>query len=159
DLDDLRFFNKALVPSEICGTLARGFVDVNARCVALSPGFEIDFELNRVFDTGLWDLPLAIPQATSFVTTKTGTALRLPSTQAPWGYTSGFLAQVTALPPGVGRSFSFRFDASVAAFGNLINMSHSCAVGAPPVCGISVAYSNLGHLAVFTGSSANFQKT
>src|SRR5262249_18550994 len=43
DLDDLRFYNRALSSSEICSVLVRGQPGANG-CVPLIPGYELDFE-------------------------------------------------------------------------------------------------------------------
>jgi hypothetical protein len=157
DLDDLRFFNQGLDGDRVCTVLARGFRNANGACVPLSPGFEVDFERNRVTDTGLWKLPLSSPQTATFVTGKTGGAMRLASS-FEWGYTGGFNANVNAILGG-GRSFSLWFDAN-GSLGKLIDFRGACFVGGPPgTCGIAIDYTASDRITIFTGTDAGVQKS
>ena len=148
DLDDLRFFNRAHDGNGVCTTLARGFRNANGGCVPLSPGFELDFEGGRVADTGLWNLPHEFPQGVQFVAGRLGDALRL-SVGFEWRYTSGFRANVAAVPA---HSFSLWFEAGTS-FGRLIDFTGQCIVGGPPGnCGISIDYVDNGRIVIFTGT-------
>jgi Big-like domain-containing protein len=158
DVDDLRFFNRALANAELCSVLARGFTNpLNAQCVPLSPGYELDFEGGVVTDTGFWNLLLQAPQAVNFVPTTTGNGIQLPSTQ-DWGYAQGFSAQVNSVPAPVGRSFSLWFDPSQSTAGRVIDFTRQCVVGGP-LCGIRLDFLDTGQLSLFVATSTGFSKT
>jgi hypothetical protein len=158
DVDDLRFYNRALAGGEICSTLLRGQQSPAGGCVPLIPGFELDFENGVVRDTGNAGLVLAPPQATSFVPTTLGSGLRLPTTDQTFGYTSGFANLVGQVP---GHSFSFWFVAGTATSDTLIDFLHTCAVGAAPTCGVRVTHSIASGLTVIAngGAASPFSKT
>ncbi|HMG24069.1 MAG TPA: Ig-like domain-containing protein, partial [Kofleriaceae bacterium] len=122
DLDDLRFYNRALSGNELCTTLVRGQLNAAGACVPLIPGFELDFETSQVHDTGTWGLGFTAPQQASFVTTKFGTGLQLPTGDQAFGFTSGFTGRVSQAP---GRSFTLWFVAAGVA-DTLIDFLHPC---------------------------------
>ena len=160
DVDDLRFFNLAFGNTEICTQLARGFFAAGGPCVPLAPGFEIDFENDRIVDTGLWNLLLIGPSTGTFgfAGHTLGDLLRLVS-QVTWGYDTlngpTFSSQVAAAP---GRSFTFSFIPGTA-FGRIIDFTRPCnAAGGLPMCGISVAYVDDDVLQIYTGTPSE-QKT
>ncbi|MBA3395623.1 MAG: hypothetical protein H0T89_23470 [Deltaproteobacteria bacterium] len=159
DVDDLRFYNQVFTNAEMCTRLARGVLDANGRCVALSPGFEMDFEGSQIKDTGAWNLDHGFPQGATFATNTLGLMMTLGNT-FDWGYFAGqgatFNANVNALPGG--RSFTLGFVAG-GAFGRLIDFTAPCNLsGAPPPCGISLSYADNGTLSIYT-ASPNVQKT
>jgi hypothetical protein len=160
DLDDLRFHNLAFSNAEMCSVIARGFVNGNGQCIALAPGFEIDFEGNVVRDTGVWRLPLSPPQDGSFTFTAhtLGNLFRLLTT-FNWGYVIGgasFQANVSALPGG--RTLTFEFVPQ-AVFGRIIDTQRPCsATGGLPLCGLSVRYADNNQLAIDTATPGE-QKT
>jgi len=154
DVDDLRFFNRALSDAEMCTVLARG--TSAAACLPIGPGFELDFEGSQVKDTGIWRIPLAPPPVAdvAFGTDKTGGFLRLLSSSA-WGYSDSFQQNAVVSP---GRSFSFWFTPGAIAT-NLIDFTQQCAVGGPPdLCGIRITYAN-GSLSVLAGAAVGVQPT
>ena len=107
DLDDLRFYNRALGGSELCTTLVRGVLDANGGCTALIPGFELSFEKSPIRDTGNWTLAFTAPQSANLVPTHLGTGLQLPSSGQAFGYTQGFASRVTQVTrPSRSRSGS-----------------------------------------------------
>jgi hypothetical protein len=147
DIDDLRFYNRALSTSEICSTLLRGQPNAQGACAALIPGFELDFE-NEVRNSGRWNLTLTPPGQFSFVPTRLGTGLKLATVDQSFGFT-GFASQVSQDP---GHSFSFWFVAGAAPSDTLIDFFHSCAAGAPGSCGIRVTHSTANGLTVLAGN-------
>lgn len=160
DLDDLRFYNRALATGEFCSTLVRGQLDAAGLCVPLIPGFELDFENNQVRDTGRWGLGFSPPSpaVVSFVGTKLGSGLRLTSSDQSFGITSGFANQINQAP---GHSFSFWFVAGAATQDTMIDFLRPCAAGAPLQCGIRVTYSTAGGLTIIAGpnSATTISKT
>jgi hypothetical protein len=137
DLDDLRFYNRALSSSELCTVLVRGQLGAQGLCVPLIPGFELDFENNVIRDTGSWNLTLTPPQEIQFVPTRLGSGLRLSSIAQQFAY-SGFASNVNQAP---GHSFSFWFVAGASSTELLLDFLHPCAAGAPFTCGIRVIHS------------------
>jgi hypothetical protein len=158
DVDDLRFYNRALSSSEICSTLVRGQLGVQGACVPLIPGFELDFERGIISDTGNWGLPLTAPRQVSFPPSKLGAGLRLSASGQPFSYTSGFANRITGAP---GHSFSFWFVAGSSASDTLIDFLHACSPTAAVTCGIRVSYSTTGGLLVVAngGAAAPFSQT
>jgi hypothetical protein len=152
DVDDLRFFNTALSNTSVCTQLARGRLDIEGTCVALSPGFELDFENDAVTDTGRWGLQHTVPSLVTFLLGRLGDAFHLDQT-FDLRFTSGFAANVRAAP---GHSFSLWFEAK-ANFGTLIDFTGPCATVL--TCGIAVTYTDNGRITVFVGTSAGVQKT
>ena len=155
DLDDLRFYNRALSSSEICSTLVRGQLDASGVCVPLIPGYELDFENNVVRDTGNWGLVLAQPQQFSFTPTHLGDGLKLGPGDV-FGYTQGFASRITAAP---GHSFSLWYVAGAVASETLLDFFHNCAAGAPGNCGIRVTSSAASGLTVLAGNGSTQQFT
>jgi hypothetical protein len=155
DIDDLRFYNRALASAEICSVLVRGQLDSKATCVPLIPGFELDFENGQVRDTGNWNLAFVAPKQSSFVNTKFGMGLTLGSDET-WGYSQGFAGRVSAAP---GHSFSLWFVAGNTA-DMLIDFLHVCGAASAVTCGIRVTYSPGSITVIANGGAANpFTKT
>ncbi|HSR99752.1 MAG TPA: hypothetical protein VLM79_22015 [Kofleriaceae bacterium] len=153
DLDDLRFYNRALEGGEVCTTLLRGQLNAAGACVPLLPGFELDFENNVVRDTGSWNLGFVSPSPAliSFVPTRLGNGMKLGTGQEPFGITQGFAAQMNAAP---GHSFSFWFVAGATDQDTMIDFLHLCAAGAPISCGVRVTYGTASGLTVAAAANS-----
>jgi hypothetical protein len=134
DLDDLRFYNRALSSSELCTTLARG--ELGDGCIPLSPGLELDFENGQVLDTGTWRLPLVASGQFTFQNSGLGSGVIVAANS--FGYTSGFASRAAQAS---GHSFSLWFEPSTNSDDSeltLIDFFGSCTSG-PNQCGISVS--------------------
>ena len=145
DLDDLRFYNRALSDSALCTTVARG--QLGDGCFPLSPGFELDFEHGQVRDTGAWLLPLTAPTSSqfSFVSTGLGMGAQLSAFTA-FVY-SGFRRASSI----AGHSFSMWFISRNTTDGTdtLLENIAFCSEGGD-LCGLEVDISPR-ELSVFVG--------
>jgi hypothetical protein len=151
DVDDLRFYNRALSSAERCTILARGEPGPSGVCVPLAPGMELDFERNQIVDTGTWNLPISIPNVVSFLAGTLGNRLRLDRADQQFAYNQGFAANVNAAP---GHSFSLWFVAG-AVSDVLLDFLRPCTPAAGFTCGIRVQYvANAGLVVVANGGAA-----
>ena len=152
DLDDLRFYNRALTSNEMCTLLARGHVD-GSSCIPLVPGAELDFEHTDIVDTGNSALSFSGPafdSTTDFVPSRLGDAYRIGVFQeGTWGY-SNLKAYAGSI--SMGRSFSISFDAK-GHTGMLVDTTQPCGSGAQR-CGISVEFTGT-ELVFFAGTTGN----
>ena len=152
DVDDLRFYNRALSSAERCTVLVRGQLDANGGCVPLAPGLELAFERHQIVDTGTWNLPMSIPAVVSFLASNLGDRVRIDRNDQQFGYTQGFAPNVLAAP---GHSFSFWFVAG-AFSDTLFDFLHPCSPVATLTCGIRVQYAvNTGLVVLANGGATN----
>lgn len=162
DIDDLRVFNLALSGTEICTKLARGFMNQAGACVPLAPGFEVDFEGDRIADTGFWNMLLIPPPVGGpppvFTAHTLGDLLASSGITADWGYSPNgpsFASLVTTVP---GHTLTFEFVPG-SVFGRIIDWRAPCSfAGGPPVCGMAVTYADNNLLQIHTGTPGE-QKT
>ncbi len=162
DVDDLRFFNKALSDTEMCTVLARGTFIAGVGCTTIGPGFELDFENNLLVDSGVWGLSLQPPPELTFGIDKTG-GFGLLQSSSDWGFRANgqsppnnFSVTANNAP---GRSFALWFTPDDATPGVvLMDFTKQCAVGNPVQCGMTVTYRGDGTIDVFVGT-LNVQET
>ncbi|MEJ7604413.1 MAG: LamG-like jellyroll fold domain-containing protein, partial [Kofleriaceae bacterium] len=152
DLDDLRFYNRSITGNEACTVLARGFFGPQGTCIPGSPGVELDFE-RGVIHTGMWFLQLVEPRAATFLSTATGTAMRLQE-QAVWGVV-GFKAFAAS---GLSHSLSLWFHEN-GSFTPLVDMVGECVVRGPVECGLRVTYADNGVITVYAGTDTGVRQT
>jgi hypothetical protein len=135
DLDDLRFYNRALAGTELCTLLARGTINANGGCDALVPGLELAFENSQIVDTGNWNLQLSAPSVISFLPTKLGSGLRIDRNDQTFAY-AGFASRVNTVP---GHSIALWYVGG-SPTDILYDTLQVCAPGAAFTCGIRVIY-------------------
>lgn len=149
DLDDLRFYNRALGGSELCTTLLRGQLDAKGSCVPLLAGLELDFERGQILDTGHGNLVLGVPQQAAFPATTLGTGLQLTAAGQAFGVTQGLANELTQAP---GHSVSLWFVAGSIA-DTLFDFLHACTPTAGFQCGVRASYAAGAVTVVANGGS------
>ena len=151
DLDDLRFFNTALTDEQVCTVVGRGVFEGGKCSSVLAPGFELDFEDQKLTHTGTWSVGLLGGAGNAFVSHALGGAMRLTNANG-----TPFIEGIgTRLRESPGRSISFSFVPHTA-FGSLIDLRGSC----PPsnfACGLRISYPDNGTLVVYAGTVSNAQ--
>lgn len=135
DLDDLRFYNRAVTTNEICTLLARGTINGNGLCEVLAPGIELDFENNVIAETGTWRLPLTPPTVFSFPPTPLGHGLKIDRLDQQFAV-SGFQARQNSQTP---HSLTLWFFGG-SPTDSLFNTLHVCTPAAGFSCGLQVGY-------------------
>src|SRR5262249_44000295 len=75
-MDELRIYNKAFTPVQIC-SLLYGTVDANNTCHPVQPALDLNFELGELLNSGAWQDPITAAGKFTFQAAKVGNGLAI----------------------------------------------------------------------------------